>query len=148
MLFLFSSPNKRKSYWELGDLSPKFFKDFTYLFFRERGREGEREGEKHQHVMYERSIIQLLLACPQLGIWPGNRTCDLSFHRPALNPLSNTSQGSNFHIYHQWVHAFICLFITYLLSTLYVLGTVLDSGSRTKTKALCSHGVYVWEWDR
>ena len=26
-------------------------KDFTYLFFRERGREGEREGEKHQCVV-------------------------------------------------------------------------------------------------
>ena len=28
-----------------------FLKDFIYLFFRERGREGEREGEKHQHVV-------------------------------------------------------------------------------------------------
>ena len=28
-----------------------FFKDFIYLVFRERGREGEREGEKHQWVI-------------------------------------------------------------------------------------------------
>ena len=29
-----------------------FFKDFIYVFiFRERGREGEREGEKHQCVL-------------------------------------------------------------------------------------------------
>ena len=27
------------------------FKDFVYLFFRERGKEGEREGEKHQCVV-------------------------------------------------------------------------------------------------
>ena len=27
-----------------------FFKDFTYLFFREVGREGEGEGGKHQYV--------------------------------------------------------------------------------------------------
>ena len=28
-----------------------FFKDFIYFFFRERGQEGEREGEKHQWVI-------------------------------------------------------------------------------------------------
>ena len=28
-----------------------FFKDFIYFIFRERGREGEREGEKHQCVV-------------------------------------------------------------------------------------------------
>ena len=28
-----------------------FFKDFIYFFFRERGKEGEREGEKHQWVI-------------------------------------------------------------------------------------------------
>ena len=27
------------------------FKDFIYLFFRQSGREGEREGEKHQCVV-------------------------------------------------------------------------------------------------
>ena len=27
-----------------------FFKDFIYLIFRKRGREGKREGEKHQSV--------------------------------------------------------------------------------------------------
>ena len=52
-----------------------------YLFiFRERGREREREGEKH---------------------WPANQACartrnqthDLLVCRPALNPLSHTSQG-------------------------------------------------------
>ena len=28
-----------------------YFKDFIYFFFRERGREGEREGEKYQRVV-------------------------------------------------------------------------------------------------
>ena len=63
-----------------------------YLFiFRERGREGGREGEKqHTH--------------PQLETWPttqawaltGNQTCDLSVCRPALNPLSHRGQGPAF----------------------------------------------------
>ena len=44
---------------------------------------------------------QLSLARPQLGTWPatqayaliGNQTSDLLVRRPALNPLSHTSQG-------------------------------------------------------
>ena len=72
-----------------------------YLFiFRERGREGEREGEKHQCV---RDINWLPLRCPKLGIWPatqacaltGNPTSDPLLCRPALNPLSHTSQNSS-----------------------------------------------------
>ena len=46
------------------------------LFIIERGREGEREGEKHQ----------LVVSCTLLAR-------DL-VHRQALNPLSHTSQGS------------------------------------------------------
>ena len=46
----------------------------------------------------------LSCATPSLGTWPatqacaltGNRTGDLLVHRPALNPLSDTSQGSLF----------------------------------------------------
>ena len=67
---------------------------FKILFiFRERGREGEREGEKQQCVV--------ALVRPLLGTWPatqgcaltGNRTGDPLVFRPALNPLSHTSQG-------------------------------------------------------
>ena len=51
----------------------------------------EKEGEKHHCVV----------AHPLLGTWPathacaltGNRTRDPLVHRPALNPLSHTSQG-------------------------------------------------------
>ena len=64
-----------------------------YLFL-ERGREGEREGEKHQCVVASRMP-------PQVGTWPAtqacaltrNRTGDPVVRRPALNPLSCTSQG-------------------------------------------------------
>ena len=52
--------------------------------------------------MCERNIYWLPLAHPLLGTWPatqahaltGNRTGDPSVHRPMLNPLSYTSQGS------------------------------------------------------
>ena len=64
------------------------------FIYRERGREGEREGEKHQYVW-------LPLMHPPLGTWSvtqacaltGNRTRDPLVHRLALNPLSHTSQG-------------------------------------------------------
>ena len=51
--------------------------------------------------MCERQINQLPLAHHNLGTWPtsqvcaltGNRISDLLVRRPALNPLSHTSQG-------------------------------------------------------
>ena len=68
-----------------------------YLFiFRERGRKGEREGEKHQCV-----VASCAPWCPALGTWPttqacaltGNQTSDPLVLRPVLNPLRHTSQG-------------------------------------------------------
>ena len=65
-----------------------------YLFiFRERGREGEREGEKHQCVVASHA--------PLLGTWPATQACALTgnwtgdhlIHGPVLNPISHTSQG-------------------------------------------------------
>ena len=58
-----------------------------------KGREKERERD---------ITVQLPLVHPLLGTWPatqaysltGNRTSDPLIHRPALNPLSHTSQGS------------------------------------------------------
>ena len=49
-----------------------FFKDFIYLFL-ERGREGEREGEKHQCVVASHVPPTEVMAhnpgmCPRLGI--------------------------------------------------------------------------------
>ena len=71
-----------------------FFKDYLFIYlFVERGREGE-ERERHINVW-------LPLMRPLLGTWPetqaraltGNRTGNPLVHRPALNPLSYTSQG-------------------------------------------------------
>ena len=47
-----------------------FFKDFIYLHL-ERGRDGEREGEKHQCVVASRA--------PLLGIWPTTQVCVLDW---------------------------------------------------------------------
>ena len=69
-----------------GSIFGLFLKRF-YLFFRERGRKGERGGEKHLSAASH----------PKLGVqacaltW--NRTGDLSTHRAVLHPLSHTSQG-------------------------------------------------------
>ena len=73
-----------------------FFFSFRFdLFtFRQRGREGEREGENIN--------VWLPLTNPLLEIWETqacapteNQTCEPLVHRPALNPLSHTSQGRN-----------------------------------------------------
>ena len=70
-----------------------FKKGFIYLFLeREEGREKERE--RHTNVW-------LPLVRPSPGTWPatqacaltGNRTGEPLVRRPALNPLSYTSQG-------------------------------------------------------
>ena len=67
------------------------FKDFIYLFFREREREGEREGE-----------TLILPRTPQPGdlahnpggacAQAGNPTGDLSVCRPVPSPLSHRAQ--------------------------------------------------------
>ena len=78
-------PTESEAVWMLGR---------KFLFILEMGREGEREGEKHRYVVVASGM-------PLLGIGPstqacaltGNRTGDPLVHRPALNPLSHTSQG-------------------------------------------------------
>ena len=65
--------------------------------FRERGREGEREGGKHRCA---RETDWLLLVCPQMGTRPttqacaltGNPTGDILLCGMTLNQLSHTSQ--------------------------------------------------------
>ena len=69
----------------------KFLKKF-YLFL-ERGEGREKERERNINVW-------LPFTLPRLGTWlaiqtcdlTGNRTSDLSIHRPALNPLNHSSQ--------------------------------------------------------
>ena len=68
-----------------------FLKDF-YLFL-ERGEQGKRGRET--------SMCDCLSRNPSLGTWPSIQACVLTgngtsghlIHRPALNPLSHTSQG-------------------------------------------------------
>ena len=71
------------------------FKDFIYLFL-ERGREGEREGEKYQCVLASCVASNADLACNP-GTGPDWESNQRSFGlQPTLNPLSYTSQGSHF----------------------------------------------------
>ena len=77
-----------------------FFSRFYLLIFRERGKEGEREGEKHQSVVASSAPPTGDLArnpgmCPD---WELNRR---PFGpQPALNPLSYTGQGQGAHSCH------------------------------------------------
>ena len=59
-----------------------FFLRFYLFIFRERGREGEREGEKHQCVVASRAPPTGHLACNPTG----NRTSNSLVCRPVLNP--------------------------------------------------------------
>ena len=69
------------------------FEKILLFIFRERGREGEREGEKHDCVVAS--------PAPPTGDQDGNpglcpdlnRNRDSLVPRPALHPLSHTSQG-------------------------------------------------------
>ena len=67
-----------------------------YLFiFRVRGREGEREEEKHQCVVASHAPPTggLTWSTTQECTLTGNQTGNPLVHRLALNPLSHTSQG-------------------------------------------------------
>ena len=86
------------SLWAFTCIWMHYFKKDVFIF-RERGREREREGEKHHCVVASRAPPTGDLAhnpgmCPD---WESNH--DHLVHRPALNPLSYTSQG--------WMHYFL-----------------------------------------
>ena len=72
-----------------------FFQGFYLFIFRQRGREGERKGEKHQCVVISHGPPtgdQTWLATQACAL-TRNRTNDPLAHRLALNPLSYNSQG-------------------------------------------------------
>ena len=75
------------------------FLSFSLFIFRERGKEEEREGEKHQCVVASRmppigDLAQHPGMCPD---WES--TGDPLVLRLALNPLSHTSQGWRWFLY-------------------------------------------------
>ena len=49
-----------------------FFKIILFIYFLERGREGEREGEKHQCVVASHML-------PTLETWPTTQACALDW---------------------------------------------------------------------
>ena len=74
-----------------------FFLRF-YLFILDSGREGEREGERHQCVVAscEPPTWDLTWSATQTCALTGNQTSDPLVLRLVLNPLSHTSQGRKF----------------------------------------------------
>ena len=94
-----------------------FKKDFMYLFS---------EGEKGKEKEWERNVnVWLPIAYPLLGTWPttqpcaltGNRTSNPLVHRPALNPLSHTSQGT-YHVTFIIRKNYVCIWLFVCLGTL------------------------------
>ena len=72
------------------------FKTFiSLLIFRQRGREGEREREKHQCVVASHAPLKGTWSTTQACALTENRTGDPLVHRPALNPLSHMGSVSN-----------------------------------------------------
>ena len=78
--------NLLKTLWDLK-------KKILFILFRDRGREGEREGEKHQHVVASHVPQTGVLACNP-GICPDWELNWWSFGLQACaHPLSYTSHG-------------------------------------------------------
>ena len=71
-----------------------FFIFLNWFIYRERGRKGEREGEKHQCVVSSHTPPTGDWAATQARALTGNQIGDPLVHRPALNPLSYSSQGA------------------------------------------------------
>ena len=73
-----------------------FLKKRFYLFiFRQRGREGEREGEKHQCVVVSYTSPAGDPATTQAGALTGNRTSDTLVPKPVLCVFLKTCLPKN-----------------------------------------------------
>ena len=100
----------QKDLWTYGsgwmcDTVAGFFKKIFYLFiFREKGREGEREREKHQCVAASRAPPTGDLACTPTG----NRTSDSLVLRTALNPRATPARATIAVLTAQPVLIFLC----------------------------------------
>ena len=73
-----------------------FSKDFYVFIFRERRREGERGGEKHQLIASHSLPNGEPGPPPRHVLQQGIEPVTLQFCKPAFNPLSHTSQGRFF----------------------------------------------------
>ena len=67
-LNIFKKAHTKQSDLKMGRRSLSVFKRFYLFIFRERGRDGEREGEKHQYGC---------LSQPLLGTLPATQACAL-----------------------------------------------------------------------
>ena len=80
------------SHIKLFSLFKSIFERFYLFIFRQREREGEREGEKHHCVFASHVPPTGDLACNPGMCLTGNQTRDPLVLRMALDPLSHTSQ--------------------------------------------------------
>ena len=71
-----------------------YFLRFYLFICRERGKEGQREGEKHQSVGAFHTLLLGTSPATQACTLTGNRTGNPLVRRLVLNPLSHTSQDA------------------------------------------------------
>ena len=74
-------------------MSITIYSFFLFQFFLERGEEKDKEGEKHQCVVASHTPPTGNLACNPGTCPDWESTGNPLVPRPALNPLSHTSQG-------------------------------------------------------
>ena len=79
--------------WEIRGTTGRWLFFFRFYLFRERGREGEREGQKHQCVVASHVPPTGDLAKTQACALTGNQTGNPLVCRLALKAVSHTSQG-------------------------------------------------------
>ena len=101
-----------------------------FILFLERGREGEREGEKHQGVVASHVAPTGDLACNP-GMCPDWESNRRPFGlQPTLIPQSYTSQGPHcglnlqFPVVHDDVPVFTCLFTIEINTYIHIFFTV------------------------
>ena len=71
-----------------------FFKDFIYLFFRERGREGQRGRETSMYGCLSRGSHW---GAGLLGTWPATQACALTVPKPVMLWFTARAQSTELH---------------------------------------------------
>ena len=82
-----------KELWQCVFMFVCFFLKRFYLFTLEKGGKREKERKRNMDVWLPLTAPTRDLACNPACARIGNRTSDPLVHRPALNPVSHTSQG-------------------------------------------------------
>ena len=111
----------------------RFFKRFYLFIFRE-GKGGRKRRRETSMCGYPSHALTGDLPASRACALSGNRTGDLFIRRPALNPLSHTSQGISFFINLEYLKMALIYHYTWMMVRL-----VFSSGCHWKWKTQHPH---------